>query len=526
MPPFRHLAALLCLTLLAACSKKAGPAAAPATLVFARGSDATKLDPADIDDGESVNALAQICEGLVRFKPGTFEVEPCLARSWSVKDGGLLYLFDLRNGVTFHDGTPLTAETAAFTFQRQLDPKHPAHLPGAGFQYWGTLFPEVTEVKAVGLMSLAISLKQPNGTLLSSLATFPAWLISPRSYDTYKADMQSHPVGTGPYQFKEWKPNEAIVLEANRTYWGEPKPAFQRLVIRPVRENAARLLQLRSGEVHVLTGLDPAELAGLRADPSVKVVEGPGLNVGYLSINHDVAQLRHPDVRRAMALAIDRDALVKLALAGAGSPAVWPLPPGFLGVPKTTVSPIRFDREEARRLLAAHPEATREPLEMATLNEPRIYFPDPVKVASLLRADLEAVGFKINVTARDRQTHMQFMRDGKHQLGLLGWVGDVGDPDNFLSMFFHTASARRGFANNVSFYLNPEMDKLLDEGRREGDPNNRQALYEKALGLWARDLPLIPLCHANDIVVLRREVGGFVLDKGGNVNLGPVNWQP
>ena len=177
----------------------------PATFIFAHGSDAQKLDPADVDDGESVNCMAQIMEGLVRFKSGTFEVEPALAESWKITDKGRTYTFKIREGVRFHDGTPLDAEAARYSFARQMDPNHPAHLPEANFQYWNYLYQDVTSVEAVDARTLVFHLKQSNATLLASLAIFPAWLVSPNALKTYGADFQRHPVGTGPYRFVSWK---------------------------------------------------------------------------------------------------------------------------------------------------------------------------------------------------------------------------------------------------------------------------------------------------------------------------------
>ena len=208
-----------------------GSSTQSSTLIFARGSDAQKLDPADVDDGESVKTLNQICEGLLRFKPGTLEVEPWLAKSYSVSDDGLTITFEIREGVQFHDGTPVNAETAAWSFHRQYDKDHPGHLPGSIFQYWNYLYSEVESVSVDGPMTLTMHLSQPNSTLLYSLACFPAYLISPKALEDYGQDMVNHPVGTGPYKFVNWEPNQAIILEKNENYWDEPA-GYDRLVIK------------------------------------------------------------------------------------------------------------------------------------------------------------------------------------------------------------------------------------------------------------------------------------------------------
>lgn len=514
---------VLLLLLFSGCGKSEESASSkPESFIFARGSDAEKLDPADIDDGESVNTLAQVLEGLLRFKPGTLEIEPWLAESYSISEDGLVYTFKLREGVKFHDGTPLNAETAIFTFQRQLDPEHPAHLPEASFQYWGNLYVDITEVKATGPMTIEMVLKQPNASILYSLASFPAWLISPGAFKTYDADMQRHPVGTGPYRFSSWKHNQAVIFERNPDYWGTPA-GFDRLVLRAIPENTVRLLELKSGNVQGLDGLQPAELDELAKDPQFTVYRSPGMNVGYLSICDFAERLRPREIRHAIAMAIDRQALVDISLSGYGVVAQYPLPPDFLGTPKGE-PPIKYDPEAARKILARYPKVLAQPVNLHTINAPRPYFPDPAMIASLIRSDLEKVGFKVNIITKDFKSHLHDVRAGEFELGLLGWSGDNGDTDNFLATFFGSWSATKGSANNISFYKNPQMDELLLAGRKETNLAKRQKIYEEALALWAQDMPLVPLVSTEQMVVMRKEVTGFQLSKNANIFLGPVGW--
>lgn len=519
----RHLTvAGMAMVLATACARRGNEA--PDTLVFARGSDAQKLDPADVDDGESVNTLTQICEGLVRFRSGTLEIEPCLAERYTISEDGLTYTFHLRPGVTFHDGRPLTAETAIWSFQRQMDPHHPGHLPQAAFSYWSYLYQDIESVRAADPMTVQFRLRQPNASLLASLAIFPAFLVSPQALEDYGPDFQRHPVGTGPYRFVRWTPNQTIIMEANPDYWDrEHPPQFRRLVMKVVPENSVRLLEARTGAVHALDGVQPAELPAVEADPNLVVYRTTGLNVGYLTFNLNHERYRDPEVRLAFALAINREQLVALALDGAGSVAHYPLPPSFLGYPEKP-DVIPYDPDRAREILARHADAFAQPVRLLVMNAPRQYFPAPERAASMVRSDLERAGLRVEIVSRDFATQLHELRNFDYDVALIGWVGDNGDTDNFLSIFFGSWATEPGAATNYANYRNPEMDALLLAGRRATVPAERARIYGEALALWRRDLPIIPLVHGDNIVVARRELTNFEVQKIGDLRLGPVGW--
>ena len=490
------------------------------TLIYARGSDAQKLDPGDVDDGESVKPLNQMCEGLLRFKPGTLELEPWLAESYSVSDDGLTITFQIRVGVVFHDGTPLNAEAAAWSFQRQMDKEHPGHLPGSIFQYWNFLYSEVERVTVDGPMTLTMHLSQPNATLLFSLATVSSYLISPKSLDDYGQDMVLHPVGTGPYKFVSWEPNQAIIMERNEHYWSEPA-GYDRLVMKSVTENAVRLLDLKAGKIDGLDGLQPAEIQPLINDPQFDVYHKPGMNFAYIAFNETAERLRDPEIREAIFKAIDREKLVRVALDGMGEVAHFPMAKGMLGEP-AEFDPVAYDPDAARAVLSKYADRWTTPIVISVMNAPRLYAPDPVNIISLIREDLKQVGLPVEVEVRDFKNHLHQTRNGRHEIGFLGWHGDNGDPDNFLSIHLSSWAAKMGGATNISFYKNPVMDRLLIDARKVTDLDERQRLYEEVLTIWRRDLPLLPLVHGEDIVVFRSNIEGFVPSKTSDIFLGPV----
>jgi peptide/nickel transport system substrate-binding protein len=509
----------------AGCAPRRGDGARPDTLVFARGSDAQKLDPADVDDGDSVNVLAQVCEGLVRFRNGTLEIEPCLAEHYEVTPDGLAYVFRLRRGVRFHDGTPLDAAAAAWSFRRQMEAGHPGHVAGANFQYWSSLFQDVAEVRAIGAATLEFRLRQPNAPLLASLAICPAALISPAALEAHGEAFQRHPVGTGPYRFVRWTPNQAIVLEGNPDYWdAAAPPRFARLVFKVVPEGAVRLVELGAGRVHGSDGMQPAELERLARDRRFTVHRAPGLNLGYLVFNLARPRYAEAEVRLAFALAIDRARLARIALEGGGRAAGYPMPPGFLGYPKTA-DPVPHDPERARAILARRAAAFADPVRLQVMTAPRPFLPNPLEAASFVRAQLEAVGLRVEVVARDFKSHLDDLRNHDFDCAIVGWIGDNGDPDNFLAVLLAGWAAQDGTASNFAGYRNAEMDELLLAGRRAVDVSVRRGIYERALAVWRRDLPIVPLVHGDNIVVLRREAAGFAVQPTGDLRFGTVDWQ-
>lgn len=195
------------------------------------------------------------------------------------------------------------------------------------------------------------------------------------------------------------------------------------------------------------------------------------------------------------------------------------MPKSFLGYPEIE-DKIPLDVDRARAIVAAHPEWFGEPLEIQVMNAPRQYFPDPVTIATFIKGQLENVGIPTKVVSSDFKAHLNNLRNGNFEAGLIGWMGDNGDTDNFLSVFFASWAAEKGTATNYSFYRNPKMDRLLLAGRAETNLEKRGAIYNDVLDIWRKDLPLLPLVHGDNIVVMRSGYEGFALQKIGDLRLG------
>ena len=302
-------------------------------LVYLRGNDSVGLDPGDITDGESSKVVEQIFDQLLRFKPGTWELEPALATSWSHNEAHTEWTFKIRAGVTFHDGTALDGAAVAGAFERQRDPEHPHHFDDGTYAYWKDLFKFVERV-AVGAdpMEVVFHCNKPTPPFfLAMLAAFNTSIPSPASLDKYGKDFRRHPVGTGPFVFERWKSGVEIALKRNDAYWdGAPALGGVRFLVSETPTVRSQRL-IAAEEADFIDNLDLQTLPRLEEDPEIQVVRIPGLNVCYLSMNNTMPPFDNPLVRQAVAKAIDKERIFKMAYKGIGEVATTPVPPRLPG---------------------------------------------------------------------------------------------------------------------------------------------------------------------------------------------------
>ena len=325
------------------------------TLVYLRGNDSVKLDPGDVTDGESSKVVEQIFDQLLRFKPGSTEVEPSLATAWTHSDDRMTWTFTIREGVSFHDGTPLDGAAVAGAFERQRDPAHPHHFDDGVWAYWQDLFGFVTRVE-VGATPMQVVFRCSQAAppfFLQMLAAFNASIPSPAALTKYGRDFRRNPVGTGPFRFVSWKSGEEIHLGRNEAYW-DGAPALRQVFFRVSENPTVRTTRLLAGEqADLIDNIDPDTVSKLENSAAVRLVRKPGLNVGYLAMNTQKPPFDDPRVREAVALAISKARIVKFAYQSQAIPAVTPVPPTVDGHHEGLTDRTR-DVKKARALLEAH----------------------------------------------------------------------------------------------------------------------------------------------------------------------------
>jgi peptide/nickel transport system substrate-binding protein len=488
-------------------------------LVMARVKDAVNLDPSHATDGLSLNVASEIMEGLVMFKPGTFDVSPSLATSWTIADGGRRFTFTLRPNAKFSDGTPADAAAVKFNFDRwrlQNDPAHGAF----SYAYWVSEFGgfsddpknpgSVKDVIVDAPNRVTFVLPHPSGTFLRNVAMQAFMIGSPTAIEADPRAFEQHPVGSGPYVLREWLRDDHITLDANPAYTGPmPVPKIKTVVIRDIPDQATSVLSIEKGELSMLTDPRPDDAAMLAQSDKIRIVRQPSNNLAYLAMNMEKKPFDDVRVRRAVAMAIDLPSIVH-ALYGPGTVLGdnW-TPPGMLGE-NHALKIWPHDVDAAKKLLAdaGFPHGFTTQLYLPT--SPRPYMPDPERLAEAIQADLKDAGINVVLEPFEFGVFLAKVQNGEHPMCLIGWSGDNGDPDNFYYPLLDQDSAIKPFAQNYAFWRDPEFHRLMLAGQRSVVEADRRKIYEQAAQLVHDQVPAISLLHTPVPVALRTSVHGFV----------------
>ncbi|MDQ1218167.1 ABC transporter substrate-binding protein [Microbacterium arborescens] len=482
------------------------------TFVFAASADPASLDPAFAQDGETFRVSRQIFEGLVGTEPGTADPAPLLAESWESSDDGLTHTFQLKEGVTFHDGTPFNAEAVCANFDRWYNWTGLAASEALSY-YYGKLFRGYVETPdtavfdsctADGDLEATVTLKQPFAGFIPALS-LPAFAMqSPTALEEYGADEiggteeapslseygAGHPTGTGPYKFDEWSPGEELTLSAYDDYWGE-SGQVNKIIFRVIDDPTARRQALEAGSIDGYDLVGPADTAALE-EAGFTMVSRPPFTILYLAFNQAQPELQDVRVREALSHAIDKEALISQVLPEGTEVATQFMPDTVNGY-NPDVTTYDYDPEKAKSLLAEAGYTEANPLTL-TFNYPvnvsRPYMPDPEQIATVISTQLTDVGVQLTpqTDAWSPDYLDKITGTPDHGIHLLGWTGDYNDTDNFVGVFFGAPSAEWGFDN-------PELFAALSSARGVPNLEEQTALYEQINEQVAQFIPGVPLAH-------------------------------
>ncbi|MCH6264316.1 ABC transporter substrate-binding protein [Neobacillus citreus] len=485
------------------------------TLIYGRATDTVTLDPHNLIDAESSRISKNIFETLIDYKKDGTEVVPKLAKEWTVSDDGKVWTFKLQENVKFHDGTDFNAEAVVYNFQRMMDDSHPQHK--GDFSIFNRTFKGVIqEVKAPDEHTVEFILTAPNATFLPNLGITTFGIISPAALKEYGDNIKDHPVGTGPFKFVEWKPNDSVTLEKNDKYRVAGLPKLDKLMFKVIPDNSSRLTALKNGEIDLMDGINQSDLSSIEKNDSLQIFKRPAGSLGYLTFNLAKPPFDNVKVRQAINYAINKKGIIDTFYGPVAKPAKNMLPPFIWGY-NDDVKGYEYNPEKAKALLAEAGFAGGFETEFSIMSTDRSYFPQPTKVAEAIKSDLAKIGITVKIVNYEWATYLSKLVKGEYAFAGIGRISENGDPDNFLFTMLSSESVQ-----NRSAYKNEKVDELLRKAQTTIDKEERTKLYKEVQEIVYEDAPTIPLAYVETPLAGAAYVKGYVPHAIGYESLAEV----
>ncbi|GGF06259.1 ABC transporter substrate-binding protein [Aliidongia dinghuensis] len=450
-----------------------------------------------------------MCDKLVDVG-ADLSLVPMLATGWHWSDDAKTLTLELRDHVTFQDGTPFDAAAVKFSLERELT------LPGSRRK---SEIDAIEAVEATGPLAVTIHLSKPAVPLLAAFADRPGMIVSPKAATEAGANFAQHPVCVGPYRFAERVVQDHITLERDPNYWRAGDYTFDRLTYVPISDTAVRLTNLRSGQLDLIEQVQPTDMSQVKADKSLQGFETMGL--GYSGITFNIANGARADnpagksaaVRRAISLAIDREAIVQVAFDGRFPAGNQPFPPASPYYDTALPVPKRDLAGAKAALASAHVGPVTLELLIPT---------DPVRaqIGQMIQAMLAEAGITVNLVQSEFVSLLDRTRRGDFQADLIAWSGRV-DPDLNIAPLLGC-----GAAGNDGHFCNADLDAALAAARATPDPAQRKPAYAKATAVLEDELPIVYLYHAQWLYAAKAKLQGFRPRPDGIIRLDGVTLAP
>ena len=483
----------------------------------------------------TTNASADVLMNrLVEFDAAKGKLVPSLASSWKISDDGLTYTFTLRPDVLFHrtdyfkpTRRTLEADDVLFSFQRMLDPNHPWYktaasgYPHAQSMQWPALIKAVEKVDA---HTVRIILNKPDSTFLATLSMGFASIYSAEYADQlFRAGtpekLNSQPIGTGPFVFRRFQKDAAVRYTANADYFAG-KPKVDNLVFAITPDANVRLQRLRRGECQIALSPKPVDVEAASKDADLDTVKNAAFMTAFVAINSQHPPLDKPAVRQTINLAFDKSSYIKAVFENSAEPANGPYPPNTWSYARDLPG-YAHDPQKARELLKQAGLADGFSTTIWTRPSGSLLNPNPSLGAQLLQADLAEVGIKAQIRVIEWGELIRRAKAGEHDLLFMGWAGDNGDPDNFLTPQFSCASVESGL--NFARFCDAKLDKLIADGKAISDQAKRSALYKDAQAIIQQQALWLPLAHPTAYALTRKGVEGYSVSPFGRQDFSKVS---
>lgn len=487
-------------------------------LIRNNGSEPASLDPHKVESDVEFNIISDMFDGLVAVKPdGT--IEPRLAASWENKGN---WIFHLREGITWSDGTPITAQDVVWSWQRLVDPKTASpyasylgnmNIVNAGDIAEGKKAPDTLGVKALDDKTLEITLTQPTAAFLPMLA-HPSLVALDKTLVTRFAEKWTKPehfVSSGPYTLSQWIVNERIVGKRNPRYWDDAHTVINQVTYLPISSEAADVNRYRAGEIDITSTVPINQFALLKKTMPEQLNVSPHLATYYYELNTTRPPFNDARVRRALNMALDKDIIAGKVLGQGQRPAWLVSQPEIGGITLKNPEYASWPREkriaEAKKLLAEAGFGDDHPLSFNLLyNTSESHQRIAIAAASMWKKNL---GVEAKLQNQEWKTMLDAKRTGNFDAVRYAWIADYDDATTFLNNY------RTGDSSNTSRYSNPAYDAALLNAAKAPDIAARGRYYQQAEDLLAQDVPSIPVYHYVRSHLVKPWVGGFTPDRLG-----------
>jgi len=419
-------------------------------------------------------------------------IKPGLAESWTQPDPKTL-VFKLRRGVKFHDGADFNGEAAKFNFMRMKTEAKSVRKNELA---------NVDTVDVVDPFTLRLNLKKPDAALLATLTDRAGMMISPKAVQERGQELERNAkgAGTGPFEFVEWIKDDHLLLKRNETYWNKQGgPYLDRIRYRPIPDDTVKLQSLQSGEIDVMDYVQPRDVAAVKADKNVVVVDVPSLADFAYQLNHGRPPFNVKALRQAVAYAIDLEQIVKGVWLNVGVPANGPIPPTSWAYDRS-IPPIKRDLAKAKAKLAEGGKPGGFEFTVTTNN-----LPINVQEAEVIQAQLAEAGIQMKVKLVDGATLISNGNSKNFEMISYQWSGRP-DPDGNVYQFFKTSP---GTSLNWSGISNPQLDALLDKTREVSNQAERKKLYSEVIKILQDELPMIFIVHPIEPKAFSPRVQGY-----------------
>jgi ABC-type transport system substrate-binding protein len=468
------------------------------TVTYAAGADPDSLDPANAESNPSEAVNRMIHENLVRFD-AKLNLVPGLAEKWEQAKDGMSWTFNLRKGVKFHDGTPFNAEAAKYFFDRMIGPEKPSRA--------GLYAPLVESTVVVDEYTVKVNMKAPFAFLLNNIAHSASGIVSPTGHKALGKDIARKPVGTGPFKFVEWVHGDHVTLARNDDYWGG-KPKLDKIIIKTVKEESARVMMLMSGDAQLAVRLPSEDIPRLEKDAAIQLDATETLRVLYIGFNVAKKPFSDERVRQAFNLAVDRESIVKNIYQGRALVAgniVAPLTTGYFPLPA-----YPYDPEKAKKLLAdaGFPNGLK-----AKFISPQGRYPKDFEMAQALQQQWKKAGIEVSLDTMEWAAYLAATRKPVDQtdveIFLLGWAPSSAEARWCLYPLYHSAEwVPKG--NNRLFYANKEFDDYVDRFTKATEKADRDKYLKLAQELLYKEVPQLPILVTKETIGYSKKLKGVI----------------